>query len=104
MSFTKVKREQIQRYILEKIDENRPDVAKRTAEAFGISLNTVYRYIRELEKNNVIEKEEDRYCLAETMAMVVLSREKNELTDEDLIYEKYISTANMAIFFYGNDE
>lgn len=91
MSFTKVKREQIQRYILEKIDENRPDVAKRTAEAFGISLNTVYRYIRELEKNNVIEKEEDRYRLAETMAMVVLSREKNELTDEDLIYEKYIS-------------
>ena len=48
MSFTSEKRDQIKKYILEKIDDGQKDVAKRAAEAFNVSLNTIYRYIREL--------------------------------------------------------
>lgn len=59
MSFTKIKREQIKRYILEKIYENGSNIAKRTSETFEISLNTVYRYIRDMEKDGIIEKKEN---------------------------------------------
>lgn len=48
MSFSKERREQIKRYMLEKIDDNPDDVVKKTSEAFNISMNTVYRYLREL--------------------------------------------------------
>ena len=54
MSFTKEKKEQIKRYILEKIDEQRDGIAKRASESFDISLNSVYRYLRELERDNII--------------------------------------------------
>lgn len=43
MSFTEEKRNQIKRYVLEKINEDGANVAKRTAETFEISLNTAYR-------------------------------------------------------------
>ena len=48
MSFTKQKRDNIKRYILEKISEDQKDVIQRTASAFQISENTVYRYLREV--------------------------------------------------------
>lgn len=51
MSFTKERREQIKKYILEKIDDREGDIAKRTSGAFGISLNTAYRYLREMEES-----------------------------------------------------
>ena len=53
MSFTKEKREKIRRYILEKIDTNCPDVSRKTADTFHISLTTVYRYVKEMEEKNL---------------------------------------------------
>ena len=38
MSFSKERREQIKRYMLEKIDDNPDDVVKKTSEAFNISM------------------------------------------------------------------
>lgn len=93
MSFTKEKKERIRRYLLEKIDFGYVDVAKRTAEAYKISLTTVYRYLKELEAEHVIYKKDNRYCLAEDFHRYVLHREKNEIRDEDLIYDKYIESA-----------
>lgn len=90
MSFSKDKREKIKKYILEKIENNQDDVAKRTAEAYEISLNTVYRYIRELESEKIICKASGKYGLNETMDIKLLERGKNEIKDEDIIYEKYI--------------
>lgn len=91
MSFTEEKRNQIKRYVLEKINENGANIAKRTAETFGISLNTAYRYIREMEDQKIIEKDKDKYRLVERTETFILKRLRGELKDEDLIYEKYVS-------------
>ena len=91
MSFTKEKREQIKRYILEKINERKSDIAKKVSEIFDISLNTVYRYIRDMEKDGLIEKRGDCYRLVETCGAVKLKRKDGGLKDEDVIYEEYIS-------------
>ena len=90
MSFSKEKREQIKRYILEKINDKSNSVAKKTADAFGISLNTVYRYLRELEKDGIIKEEENEYVLTVEVNSIVLSRKAGELDAEDEIYRKYI--------------
>lgn len=91
MSFTRDRRNQIKRYILEKINEGGANVVKRTAETFGISKNTVYRYIYEMEENGIIKKDKGSYKLVEISETFVLKRSVGELTDEDLIYGKYIS-------------
>ena len=90
MSFPEEKREKIKRYILEKIFQHRPDIAKKTAQAFGISLNTVYRYIRELEQDGMIEKVDNSFRLTMQREFFALNREKNELTEEDMIYDRCI--------------
>lgn len=90
MSFPEEKREKIKRYILEKIFQRRPDLAKKTAQAFGISLNTVYRYIRELEQDELIEKVDNSFRLTMQREFFALNREKNELTEEDMIYDRCI--------------
>ena len=38
---------------------DKKDVAKRASEAFNVSLNTIYRYIRELEKAEIISKTQE---------------------------------------------
>lgn len=92
MSFTEEKRDIIKSYILEKIFRQQKDFVKRTAEAFQISLNTVYRYIRELENEKLIEKEEQKtYRLVEKYEMISLKRSLNELKEEDTVYDKYIA-------------
>ena len=90
MSFTAEKRSHIKKYILEKIDNEQLDVVKRTAEAFNISLNTVYRYIRELEKDKIIKKNGKIYEFVENVDFFTLRRKNSELAEEDIIYETYI--------------
>ncbi len=90
MSFTDDKREVIKRYILDKIERKADGLAKNTAENFEISLNTVYRYIRELEKNQIIKKSGSEWQLVSTINSILLNRTKGDLFDEDMIYQKYI--------------
>lgn len=84
------KREQIKKYILEKIGNGQGDIAKRTSDTFNISLNTVYRYIRELEKDEVIKKNGKSYDFVESTDFFVLRRKNGELVEEDVIYDTYI--------------
>ena len=86
MSFSKERREQIKRYMLEKIDDNPDDVVKKTSEAFNISMNTVYRYLRELEKANIIYREKRQYRLYTSVNSVILSRSVGQLASADKIY------------------
>lgn len=98
MSFTKEKTEKIKRYILEKIDNNQSNIAKRTSEAFGISLNTVYRYIRELEKTNIIQKRDNRkkYELVKETENYVFRPKEMPNIEEDVVYDlciqKFVSS------------
>ena len=62
MSFTETKRREIKNYILRKIDEDDKDVINKTADAFGISVTSVKRYIdAELSEGHII-KDADRSC------------------------------------------
>ena len=90
MSFTSEKRDQIKKYILEKIGDGQKDVAKRASEAFNVSLNTIYRYIRELEKAEIISKNARTYTFVEDTKIFVLTRTDGQLDEEDIIYAKYI--------------
>lgn len=91
MSFTEEKREKIKRYILEKIDTNQKNLAKKTAQTFEISLNTVYRYLKELEEKEIIVKNGSKYEFIESTHVFMLKRSKGDLFEEDEIYSKYVS-------------
>jgi len=90
VSFKEEKREKIKRYLLDKVDMNQRDLAKRTADTFEISLNTVYRYLRELEEQGIIEKKDGRYVFVENVKTVCLKLSQGERLEEDNIYLKYI--------------
>ena len=90
MSFTKQKRDNIKRYILEKISEDQNDVIQRTISAFQISENTVYRYLRELKKDNIISKNHGRYVLLGKTDLIILSKDDVGNKSEDIIFQKYI--------------
>lgn len=90
MSFSIKKRENIKMYILEKIHENEGNIAIRTSEAFDISLNTVYRYLRELEQEGIIRKAGKSFVLVESEDYISLKRSNNDLRDEDTIYSMYV--------------
>lgn len=91
MSFTEEKRDEIKLYILEKIESKEMDFVKKTADAFEISLNTVYRYLRELEMDKIIKKTDKRYVLERISEVIELRRSKGEVKEEDIIYSKYIA-------------
>ena len=91
MSFTKEKRISIKQYLLEKIFSEDCSPAQKAAEAFDISLNTVYRYLRELEQQGIIKKnKKTEYSLISSTESFVLSRAKGELLDEYKINEDKI--------------
>ena len=90
MSFSEQKRTSVILYLIEKIAEGRKDAVKATAESFAISLNTVYRYLRELEQDGTIKKEGRRYTLIKSHQLFHLEREKGELESEDQIFNAMI--------------
>lgn len=91
MSFKEEKRDKIKLYILEKIANREVDFVKKTAEIFETSLNTVYRYLRELETDGIIKKTDKRYALERVSEVIELRRSKGEVKEEDIIYSKYIA-------------
>lgn len=92
MSFKEEKREAIKTYILEKIADGERDIAKKTAQAFSISLNTVYRYIRDLEQKNIIKRSGRTFSFVGQYEGWLLNRKNKELESEDEIYHKYIAS------------
>ncbi len=92
MSFKEEKREAIKTYILEKIAEGQSNIAKKTAEAFSVSLNTVYRYIRDLEQRNIIQRSGKNFSFVENCNGWQLNRKDFQLESEDQIFHKYISS------------
>lgn len=60
MSFSRVKRDTIKDYILNKISNNEADILKKAIATFQITENTYYRYLRELKKDGIIFKQPGR--------------------------------------------
>lgn len=91
MSFSKEKREQIKNYLLEKISQNEKDFVKKAIEAFEISRNTVYRYLRELQEEEKISSGKDGYVLNErTFYRTYALLQDERLQSDDYIYEQDI--------------
>lgn len=86
MSFTQKRKNQIIHYMMEKIDARRKDFVQSACEAFGTSRNTIYRYLRELQENGTVLKENGGYILGGQKAEYVFCRADGELESEDRIY------------------
>ena len=91
MSFKEEKRDKIKLYILEKIENKDIDFVKKTADVFETSLNTIYRYLRELEEDGIIKKIGKRYVLEKESEVIELKRSKGEIEEEDIIYSNYVA-------------
>lgn len=90
MGFTKDKKDRIKKYILEKINDGATDIVKKTADSFDISLNTVYRYIRELEIDNIIKRESGKLSFILHHNDFQLIRSNGDLQDESFIYDNLL--------------
>ena len=86
MSFDEIKRERIKSYLLEKIDKKDKFVVSKVADAFGISMTSVKRYIDSLTEEGVIKPTSSgdyRIVNNETRLSFSFSKES---TSEDKIY------------------
>ena len=92
MNFSKETKIRIKRYILEKIDmgAEKSDVIMRTSEAFRISPEETIDFIYELEKDRIVEQKRGVLQLVCMMDVIPLYRNKNQLVDEDIIYDNYL--------------
>ncbi|MCR4650682.1 MAG: STAS-like domain-containing protein [Lachnospiraceae bacterium] len=63
MSLSKQRRESIKHYILEQIDLGTNSVVNKTVEAFEITSTSVYRYIKEMVEDGIIQKQGHSYSL-----------------------------------------
>lgn len=88
MSLKKSTKERIKQYILEKIEVGDSSIARTTADNFGISLTTVYRYIKELCEDDLIRKTQKGYDLFETRNAKVYYT--NQKLEEDKIFDDII--------------
>lgn len=91
MSFLEEKRQQIKYYMLEKIEQCQPSVVKKTAELFGTTPATIYKYLNEMEADGIIKKiMRDKYELVSHTFTSLLLRSDGELYSETKIYNKHI--------------
>ena len=91
MSFSEEKKNQIKHYLLEKIRDGQSSVVKRTAEAFGVTPASVYKYLDAMEAAGILEKiKHGEYRLLSDMHEAVLRRDKDELKSEGEIYNQYL--------------
>lgn len=94
MSIAKEKKEAIRHYLLEKIDQRQPSAVKKTADAFGVTPATVYKYLDALEADGVLRKiKRGEYELLSRIRSVLLSRAAGELDSEMTVYERYLADA-----------
>lgn len=89
MSFSIEKRNRIKHYIMEKIFLKQTDIVGRTMEAFEISYQTVYKYIKELTEEGFVEKiGNGNYILVQKTDRKYSYDLKQTKLNEDKIYEE----------------
>ncbi len=93
MSLTVNKRERIKYYIMEKIFRGQDNIIGRASEAFGISKQTVYKYVKELIQCGAVEKiGNGNYVLAQTVDATFRYDLQAEKLEEDTIYNETLKT------------
>ncbi len=91
MSLTAEKKNQIRLYLLEKIAQNQTSVVQKTAERFGVTPATVYKYLNRLEEDGiVVKRRRGTYALIEMTRVFRVNRDDPIFQSEDTIYSRYI--------------
>lgn len=92
MKFTGEKKHRIILYLLEKINQNQCDnLAKKVSQEFDITATAVYKYLKELQQDNIINNpKRGVYELVSTTKEFELYRSQNEIVDDMLIYQETI--------------
>ena len=91
MSLSNQERNRITTYLLEKIDEGDPSPVKKTADNFGVTPATVYKYLDRLEQEGTIRKiRRGSYEIVCREKSFHLQRSRNELISEERIYARLI--------------
>ncbi len=89
MRMTKEKKRNLQLYILEKIKQKKPGLAKAVAEEFSVDQGTVYRHISRLVHEGIITRtKRDEYELIKTEYIYSLSRKAGDLDTDTLAYDR----------------
>ncbi|MBR5969739.1 MAG: STAS-like domain-containing protein [Lachnospiraceae bacterium] len=90
MSLTQKKRAQIKQYILEKIGSDGADIAAKCAEACGLSLNSIYRYIRQMEADGEIVRRGRRLYLRIESRLFSYQHSRLALSFDTTVFEQDI--------------
>ncbi len=89
MAIKESAKQDIIRYLLDKIEDDEKSVSKQVAETFKINQNTVHKYITELIDNGTIRRvKRGKYELTETEKVYVFHRSDGELENETEIFKK----------------
>ena len=91
MRFNKEKKKAIQLYILEKISQGTPAIARHVSDSLEIDQSTIFRYLKELEKEEVIEKSKrGQYRLKSDKWIYELSRNHGDLNSDLYAYDAFM--------------
>ncbi|MBQ2941675.1 MAG: DUF4325 domain-containing protein [Clostridia bacterium] len=84
-----VNQKKVKNYILGLIKSGRKDYVNATVECFDISKSSVYNYVKQLEKDELIEKKGKTYILRTKVDYYFL--ENDGTLVEDSVYKEFIS-------------
>ncbi len=91
MSLNAEKKNLIRMYLLEKIVQKQSSFVQKTAENFGVTPATVYKYLDQLESEGIVKKiKRGTYALIETRYSFRVDRDDQLFKSEDLIFAQYI--------------
>ena len=91
MSISKDKKDQIKLYLLEKIAQNEPSAVKKTAQSFGLTLATVYKYLDSMIADGVVNKvKRGQYVLVSKTKTMRISSDDPIFGSEDSIYGRFL--------------
>ncbi len=84
MSLTKENRESAKHYLLELISRKEPNIVKRTMEAYSVSKVTVYKYLRDLMENEILEKNGGVYSLHHVIDNTYEYRISEDISEDEI--------------------
>ena len=91
MSINREKKNQIRLYLLEKIAHRQTSVVSKTAQTFGVTQATVYKYLDSMVEEGIVSKiKRGEYALISTSDTFVIKREDPVFDSEDAIYVRFI--------------
>ncbi len=92
MRFTEEVVELIKKYIITNVSENPNQITQQTCEHFGITKPTVLKYLKELDRDRIVEKTgSNRYPKYKLVQTKKCWDYKNEDLEEDIIWRNDIS-------------